>query len=326
MSETTRHRGAVSATFAGLFDRLGQAKGDVRLAPDERLDGKTVLVTGASRGLGRAIATGLGKLGAHVILPLRSLADETVAAVVAAGGTAKAYPLDLLRVASVDALAAQLQADGVRLDRLVLNAGMVPMASRVTDDGVDAMLQVNFLANVRLVDQLLERGVLAPGETRGVANRDTRIVVVGSESHRSSEAIDPDALGTPRTYTTGQVVSEYGRTKLHLHTWVVELARRVQPGITVHHLCPGAVDSDIAREAPGWSKPLLKVAFRLMFQSPETAARPPIWLVASRAANTGRYLHLTTQKEPSAAALDPVMGARLWTAAHDLLAKITKGA
>jgi NAD(P)-dependent dehydrogenase (short-subunit alcohol dehydrogenase family) len=308
----------VSATLAGLFDRLGQTKGDVRLAPDERLDGKTVLVTGASRGLGRAIATGLGKLGAHVILPLRSLADETVAAVVAAGGTAKAYPLDLLRVASVDALAAQLQADGVHLDRLVLNAGMVPMASRVTDDGVDAMLQVNFLANVRLVDQLLERGVLAPG--------DTRIVVVGSESHRSSDAIDPDALAVPRTYTTGQVVAEYGRTKLHLHTWVVELARRVQPGITVHHLCPGAVDSDIAREAPGWSKPLLKVAFRLMFQSPETAARPPIWLVASRAANTGRYLHLTTQKEPSAAALDPVMGARLWTAAHDLLAKITKGA
>jgi NAD(P)-dependent dehydrogenase (short-subunit alcohol dehydrogenase family) len=311
MTTTARHGGAFSATLAGVLDRL--RGGGSALVPDARLDGQTVLVTGASRGLGRAIATGLGALGAHVIVPVRTLGAETVAAIEEAGGRATAMSLDLLSLASVDALVHHLAADGVRLDRLVLNAGMVPKASRLSGDGFDAMLQVNFLSNTRLVAGLLESGVLRPSTPA------PRIIVVGSESHRSAPAVDPDTITTPRTYGTGEVVAEYGRTKLLLHTWTVELARRLDtPGdhVAVHHLCPGAVNSDIAREAPGWAMPLLKLSFKLFFQSPEAAARPVIYLTAATdpGARTGVYLHMNTRRDPAPLALDPARGAALWSA------------
>lgn len=323
MSETRRHQGAFLATVAGMVDRIRAPRGDVTLGPDERLDGKQVLVTGASRGLGRAIACGLARLGADVHVAVRSLADETVADVRAQGGRGQvtAWPLDLERLDSVDALSAALAQAGVTLDVVVLNAGVVPLASRTTPHGLDVMLQVNALANVRLVDRLLADRVLVP------ADPPPRVVVVGSEAHRSSEAIDWSVLGTPRTYGTAQVVGEYGRTKLVLHTWVAELARRLDgPGrrVAVHHLCPGAIASSIAREAPAWSKPLLDLTFRVFFQSPEQAARPVLYLAASHKlpARTGVYLHMTVAKDPAALAMDAAQGAACWSAAHDVLARV----
>lgn len=319
MPETTRHQGAFAATLAGMVDRLRAGSEGVALPPDARLDGQVVLVTGASRGLGRAIATGLGALGATVHVGVRSLAAETVAAVKAAGAPeAHAWPLDLERFDSIDALTRDLAAAGVRLDRVVLNAGVVPRASRQTPHGLDVMVQVNALANVRLVDRLLAEGVLRPGDPA------PRVVVVGSESHRSSAAIDWDALPRARAYGTGQVVAEYGRSKLILHTWASELGRRLNtegPYVAVHHLCPGAIASDIAREAPAWSKPLLGVAFRLFFQSPETAAKPVLWLCAAPdvGVRTGRYLHMRRVTEAAALATDPAQGMACWEAAHATL-------
>lgn len=320
MSETTRHQGAFRATLAGLIDRVRTPRGDVSLAPNERLEGKSVLVTGASRSLGHGIAKGLARLGAQVHVAVRSLPEETVAAVraVGGGGQVHAWSLDLERLASIDALVEALAAAGVKLDVLVLNAGVVPLGSRVTPHGLDLMLQVNALANVYLVDELLAAGVLA------AATPAPRIIVVGSEAHRSSEAIDWDTLATPRTYATGQVISEYGRTKLVLHTWAMELSRRLGgdgPHIDVYHLCPGAVASSIAREAPRWAKPVLDLAFKAMFQSPDLAARPILWLAAAADPHPdlGNYLHMTVRKNPSADVLDPALGARAWDTTHAIL-------
>lgn len=323
MSETKRHQGALLATLAGMIDRVRAPRGDVSLRPDERLDGKNVLVTGASRGLGRAIARGLARLGANVHVAVRSLADETVADVRAqgGGGTVTAWPLDLERLDSVDGLAKALAEANVQLDVVVLNAGVVPLGSRTTPHGLDMMLQVNALSNIRLVDRLLAERVLVPADPA------PRLVVVGSEAHRSSEPIDWTSLATPRTYTTSQVVSEYGRTKLVLHTWVVELSRRLAgpgPHVEIHHLCPGAIASSIAREAPTWAKPLLDLTFKLFFQSPDVAAKPVLYLAASRAVagQTGVYLHMTQRKEPAALCLEPSQGAACWLAGHEVLAQV----
>jgi hypothetical protein len=86
-------------------------------------------------------------------------------------------------------------------------------------------------------------------------------------------------------------------------------------------LCPGPINSGIAREAPPWVKPLLKVLFRLFFQSPRRAAEPVVFLCCSRAiqGRSGIYLHLMTEKSPSAAALDEETGRRLWQASERLL-------
>jgi NAD(P)-dependent dehydrogenase (short-subunit alcohol dehydrogenase family) len=324
--ETQRHSTVFGALWAGMIDRLSASPATIDPDDLRRLDGQTALITGASRGLGRAIARRLGQLGARLILPCRSLGEETGAALRAeTGAEVVILPVDLADVRSVDALADTLRDRGEQLDLVVLNAGMVPSSSRQSEAGLDLMLHVNFLANAQLASRLLEDGVLAPRPGRP----QPRLVIVGSEAHRSAGPIDPTRLDKPETYGTGGVLAKYGESKLHLHTWAVELSRRLRapdgtPTVGVHHLCPGAVASEIAREAPVWLGRLVKPLMRATFQSPEQASAPVAWLCAHPGLDgtTGTYLHLLTPKPPSAFALDPASGAALWEATHPLLARL----
>ena len=99
------------------------------------------------------------------------------------------------------------------------------------------------------------------------------------------------------------------------------LSRKLEGRLIVHALCPGAVNSEIAREAPRWSLPLLRVVFALTFQSPERAAEPALYLTCASAegAQTGTYLHLMQRKAPAPAAIDEVAGEALWTRLHGRL-------
>ncbi len=319
----TRMQGAVSATLAGMLDRVRSRAPSVALAPSDRLDGRTVLITGASRGLGLATAIDLARRGARLLLANRSRLAESVAAVRAAQADAQveALSLDLADFASITALADTLKRREERLHVVILNAGVVPIRSRQTAAGLDEMFHVNYLGHVALVERLLADGtvpnaLICEGKP---ADPPARLVFVGSESHRSAPAIDWAQFGVPREYGTGEVIAEYGKTKLLVHTYAEELARRLQwPGgivdVAVHHLCPGAVDTGIAREAPGWSKPLLRPVMKLFFQSPRRASEPVAWLAASPTIDeeSGLYLHLGVRKEASEAARDPAEGERLW--------------
>ena len=306
MPETTRHQTILGATLAGIRDRVG--KGPQITPSDARLDGLQTLVTGANRGLGKAIAIGLAQRGAIVHLACRSQLQEALDDV-GQHGEVVGHELDLAEPASIAAL--QLPA----LDRVVLNAGLVPIAARTTDAGLDVLFHVNFLANVMLVDRLTFR----PG---------ARIVYVGSESHRSAPPLTSadlgEGFGVPHAYSTSQVVAEYGVSKLYTHTWIAELSRRLAPDVAVHHLCPGAIDSAIAREAPGWLKPPLKLAMRLFFQSPTTAAIPVLHLCCAPDLGQQTYLHMTEIKQPAEGTLDPELGALLWDAAHRLIATLER--
>ena len=88
-----------------------------------------------------------------------------------------------------------------------------------------------------------------------------------------------------------------------------------------HALCPGPINSGIARQAPMVLKPLLKPVMKLFFLSPAKAAAPVIYLCCSADAGkrTGIYLHMTREKEPSPEASDPQNGARLWSASAALM-------
>ena len=131
----------------------------------KRLDGRIALVTGASRGIGRAAALALAKEGAHVIITgrtsgaLEELDDE----IQEAGGTATILQLDLKRLEKVDQLGPTLYQRWGKLDILVGNAGMLgnltPLA-HVTDDAWTSVMTVNLAANWRLIrtlDPLLQR-------------------------------------------------------------------------------------------------------------------------------------------------------------------------
>ena len=190
--------GAVSAALVGAWQAITASSISRRLPADLRLDGVCIGITGASRGLGLAIAKSLASRGADLVLFIRSRHQETIAELKALPGASKstitAIPIDLESLTSVDNAVEALKnrsarLNGLAIDRLVLNAGMLPNKSRQTKDNIDVMLQCNCLASVRLVDKLIEKGLF-----RGGAGR-KRLSLFGVDavepSSSSAEAIKP---------------------------------------------------------------------------------------------------------------------------------------
>ncbi|NUO53487.1 MAG: SDR family NAD(P)-dependent oxidoreductase [Polyangiaceae bacterium] len=316
-----RYDGALAATIEGIANRIRQRGVELSLANGDRLDGRTCLVTGANRGLGLAVAHDLAKRGGTLVLACRSGLDETVAAIQKSAKRPElvtGVKLDLGDLESVEETMVDLQGRGVKIDVTILNAGIVPREARRTRDGFDESFQVNFLANVLFSRRLLELDLVGSSPTIDLK---PRIVVVSSESHRSSPTVDWPSFGTFRPWGMRQAVEQYGYGKLLLQLYTQELSRRLENLIAVHSLCPGAVRTDIGREAPSWAKPLLDVTMRAFFQSPEHAAVPVVYLAASRAieSETGIYLHARQRKAPSEAATDPGSGRRIWDEAERLL-------
>lgn len=293
-----RYDNPISATLDALRQaRSGQAG---RRAGPGRVDGPA-LVTGASRGLGRAIAEALAARGAEVVLASRSDTAEVGRHIHGRGGKARSEHVELADLRSVDALCDRLDRP---LQVLVLNAAVVPRSSRRTAQGFDVQDGVNYLANVRLVDRLLATGRLRDG---------ARVVVVSSESHRSAEALDPHALGRDASYGLGGVMRRYGYSKLLLTAWAGHLARELHPRVVVHTLCPGPVQSDIAREAPRLGRLLLAPLMRRFFAPPSVAAEPAVHLACADAlaGQTGLYLHRWQTKDPAPPARDVDAARRL---------------
>jgi NAD(P)-dependent dehydrogenase (short-subunit alcohol dehydrogenase family) len=315
----------ITATLAGLIDNL--RTGAPQLGDVGDLGGRTCLVTGANSGLGKAVAIDLARRGARVLMACRSGIPEAGEEVKAASGsqTVEMLPVDLSDFASVHRLCDQLRDRQLRLDVTVLNAGVMPRRAQRTKQGFELMFQVNYLANVVLLDRLLSDGVIAnrafgkSARGNGVtAGRRPRIVIVASEVHRTAKPLDLATLGDYVEYGVLDGTAQYGYNKLALCTFATELSRRLRSDggvdVAVHALCPGPVDSNMTREAPKWILPILKLITRKFFAAPAVAARPVVYLAGADEieGQTGLYLHMTRKKEAAPHARDAAIGRQLW--------------
>jgi NAD(P)-dependent dehydrogenase (short-subunit alcohol dehydrogenase family) len=197
------------------------------------LQNKTALVTGASRGIGRATAAALARAGAHVLVHYgRSTreAESLVAEIKAEGGRADAISADLGTPEGAALLAKQVRSIiGDRLDVLVLNAG-ISKAARIADYTVEDFDNL-FATNVRgpffLVQQLLP--VLGEGSS---------VVVISSLGARS--VVGKADLANPS-------ILAYASTKGALETLVKNWAAILGPrGIRVNAVAPGVIDTDMS--------------------------------------------------------------------------------
>src|SRR5579871_6715063 len=121
----------------------------------ERLEGKVAIVTGGSRGIGRAIALRLGEAGSHVVVVSRkkSACDDVTEQIQKAGGRASSLACDISRLEDLEAVVADTARDLGRLDVLVCNAAASPAIGpmdEVTDHQYDRIFETNLRANFRL--------------------------------------------------------------------------------------------------------------------------------------------------------------------------------
>jgi len=311
------HKGIVSAVVTAIYDRFSHHGMLPPLSRDARVDGKTILVTGANSGLGKAIAVQLAQRGAHIIMACRSGHPDAGEEVKRLSGSNKVEMLyvDLADLDSVNRLCDEMRDRNIKLDIAIMNAGLMPLNARRSPQGYELMFAVHFLANRLLMERWLQDGVITPSDDgRNVP----RIIYVASEAHQSADPINFDRLGEFEDYGMRDGMKHYGRTKLLLCTFAAELSRQLNPDgqvrAAVHSLCPGPIASNIARESPSYIKPILGPIMRWLFRSPEQAAEPVVYLACDPAMGerTGVYLHMMREKAMSPLAANPDNGRQLW--------------
>ncbi|TFH26166.1 MAG: SDR family NAD(P)-dependent oxidoreductase [Bacteroidia bacterium] len=320
-SRKEKYQSPARATLTGILDLFKRSADQVSLEGMPSLEGKKILVTGASSGLGLATSMELARRGAHVIMAVRSGIPEKGELVKRKSGSEKVdmIPLDLANISSLPAFALALKQGFGMPDVIICNAAMVAKQGRPVKEGLDEMFVVNYFAKFLLMNELIKGD---PWRQSGT--HIPRIIFVASESHRNPEHIDWEGFGTYKPYGIKDSVAMYGYYKLLLLTMANELSRRLNSGpavrCSVFALCPGPVNSNIAREAPRVFQPLLKLVFGIFFRSPKKACRPVIYLAASGAmeGRTGEYMFLMQRKDMDEKAMDPEKGRRLWQLSEEL--------
>ena len=267
------------------------------------MTGKTVLVTGATGGIGLETARALAKMGVQVTLGARDAARGQAVAdeIVRGGGRAELLEIDLASFASVRRAAERFSAAHSRLDVLVNNAGIAERERRLTADGHELAWQTNFLSHFLLTRLLLPALKAAPKP---------RVVNVSSEAHRSGR-MDWDDLEIERGRYSGY--KAYANTKLAQILFTRELARR-EAGITVNAVHPGAIATGIWRAAPKFARWILG----LVLPPPGKGARPVVRLASSPDVDgvSGQYFDKLREAVPAPAATSDADAARLWQIAE----------
>ena len=271
---------------------------------NEMKGGKRVVVTGASRGIGRETALALGRMGGDLSLVVRdagrghAVADEVRA--IGGGGDVDVFIADLSSMTDIRRVAAELLAKHDRVDVLVNNAGVLLMDRQITKDGYEATFATNHLGYFLLTELLLDAVKKAPAG---------RIVNVSSDAHYSGSMRFDDSMGAKR-YSG---VAAYSSSKLANILFTSELARRLEgTSVTTNALHPGVVASGFAHNNKGLVGFLAKIGAPFLMSPVKGARRAPTSPATRRPRAPRAATSAGAQKTPSREARDVSVAKRLW--------------
>jgi NAD(P)-dependent dehydrogenase (short-subunit alcohol dehydrogenase family) len=304
-------------------------------AADWSMNEKTVLFTGASRGMGRIAAIELARLGAEILLVGHNQARGTAAAeaIRGAGGSAEFLPADMGDAAEVRALANTVLARSGPVHVLIHSAGGLLPAGARTREGVDRGFAQNFLGAF-LLTRLLEERLLASAPAR--------VIAVGSAAHKLVNSADLDALirpgaADPRMGSRQQgryQMRSYQTAKLAVTTWIYGLAGRwAGRGVTANVLDPGIVKGKSGSEhfeGPAATGILMSHVIPFFVAAAmENGAKQYVRLAADPALATvsGMYFVRGKEKNQSSSplSLDPAVQRRIDDAAEAWAAPVLRG-
>jgi NAD(P)-dependent dehydrogenase (short-subunit alcohol dehydrogenase family) len=267
--------------------------------------GKTVVITGGTSGIGEVAAVALAKMGARIVLVARdkSRGDATLALLrdSAPGIDHSIHFADLLCVAEMKRVAAQIADRESRIDVLINNAGALFGKRRLTEDGLEYTFALNHMAYFVMTEGLRER-LLAAGPAR--------IINTASAAHQGA-ALDFDDLQTAKNFGA---MKAYGRSKLCNILFTRELARRLHgTGVTANSLHPGFVATRFGDQSGALVSGLIWLA-KFVAISPAKGAETIVYLASSPdvAQTTGQYFYKSVPSTPSSRAQDDQSALLLW--------------
>jgi NAD(P)-dependent dehydrogenase (short-subunit alcohol dehydrogenase family) len=255
--------------------------------PDQR--GRTVLVTGASSGLGLRASQALAAKGAHVLMGCRNptkaaAALDEVRASASPDAVVETVSVDLADLASVRACADKLNADETAIDVLINNAGVMAVPYQATADGFEMQLGTNHLGHFALTGLLLGALHRAPAP---------RVVSVSSQAHRIGKIRFNDLMGERRYRRWRQ----YGQSKLANLLFTNELGRRAaaagsplvsaaaHPGYASTHLQTASAE----QEGRGIAKRVFTLGNKIFAQSDAQGALPELYAATEDDVRSGDY-------------------------------------
>jgi retinol dehydrogenase-12 len=273
---------------------------------DATLEGKYVLVTGATSGMGTVTARRLAEQGATVVLVGRD-AEKTQATVReiqkrVPTSDVRSLVADLSSLAQVRALAQAYRDSSPRLDVLIHNAGGMFGKRQLSADGLEMTFALNYFAPFLLTHLLLDTLK---------ASAPSRVITVASAQHAGKQVPFED-MTHQKGYKPLQV---YAESKLMAIMFTYALARRLHgTGVTANALHPGVVATDFGKDAGGMWPAMFTVLAPLSL-SPEKGARTAIYLASSPdvADVSGQYFVKSKAARSSSASNDVASQERLWT-------------
>jgi len=277
--------------------------------------GKTMLVTGATNGIGRVTARELARLGAQVTILSRNA--EKCARVAEeirkdTGNPVEYLAADLSTLAGIMQAAETFKKRRRRLDVLVNNAGGIFIRRTITSDGLEMTFALNHVAYFLLTGLLLD--VLKQSSP-------ARVVNVASGMHMGAH-LDFDDLQNEKHYSGFRA---YGRSKLANILFTYELARKLEgSGVTVNCVHPGYVNTGLSLNNGLIFGVFAGLSARLFGRKPEEGARTSIYLAASPEVQgvTGKYFADCKPVSSSLESYDTTAATRLWHASLEICRKV----
>ena len=278
------------------------------------IEGKQVLITGASRGIGKATALELARRGANLSLLVRNreLGEKVVEEIRALGASGRVdlFVADLSSMKDVRRVAAEYKEKHDRLDVLLNNAGAINMDRETTVDGYERTFATNHLAYFLLTDLLLD--LLKKSAP-------SRIINVASEAHRQGRIDLDDPMFEKRSYGG---FAAYGTSKLANILFTRELAKRLEgTGVTANALHPGVIASGFGRNNKGVFGFIMRNLAAPFLGSEESGARTSVYLATSPEVEgkTGLYWKSSREATPTRDARDDDSASKLWSLSEKLV-------
>lgn len=288
--------------------------------PDQQ--GQVALITGANSGIGFETARALADHGATVIMACRNERRATNAArnirEAVQGADLRIENCDLASLSSIEACANRVQNDGISIDVLINNAGIMGVPYRETADGFESQFGINHLGHFALTGQLFS-----------TLSDTSRVVTVSSEMHRRASLSFAD-LQLKESYRRWRA---YANSKLANILFAYELDRRcATAGLNLHSLAahPGYADTALQRRSAGNStirRYFMRIANGLFAQPAAAGALPVLYAAAAPDVDGQSYygpdgfLNMRgypTTVEPAAVAQDEQIAQRLWDRSREL--------